>query len=74
MDRLELHLRTFRWRRLGHRERVALGGLKLEPVGIDGRLLAGSFEFCDLVGGQIPTFGSKILAQLLFVASADDDG
>jgi hypothetical protein len=73
IGRVELRLRAFRWRRLGRRERIALGGLALEPVRIDGKLLAGSIEFCDLIGGQIPTFGSQILAQLLFVARADDD-
>jgi len=44
------------------------------PVGVDGRLIGGTIKFSDLFGGEIPAFGSQILAELLLVSGADDDG
>src|SRR5579859_114534 len=54
-------------------QRVALGELALVPVRVDRLLGAGSIEFGDLVGGQIPALGGQILAKLLLIASSNDD-
>ena len=59
--------------RLRHWERIAFRELALMPIGIDRLDFAGAVEFCDLIGGEVPAFGGEILAELLFVAGADDN-
>ena len=55
------------------RRRIALDELALVPIRIDGRTVAGFVELRDLLGRQLPADGEQVLAELLFVAGADDD-
>ena len=57
----------------GDGDGVAVGELALVPVGIGGVSVAGGVEFGDLFFGEIPADGGEVLAELLFVAGADDD-
>jgi hypothetical protein len=57
-----------------YRQRVSLFKLQLMPVWVGAIELAGAIELFNLRGGEIPADGGEILAKLLFIARADDDG
>ena len=46
--------------------------LTLMPVGVGWRHFAGGVQLCYLFWRQIPSYGGQILAELFFVAGADD--
>jgi hypothetical protein len=55
-----------------NRQRISVEFL-LVPVRVNQRYGAGGVEFPDLIGRQLPTDRTEIVAQLLFVTRADDD-
>src|SRR6185503_15987475 len=57
-----------------NRRRVEFGETALMPIGIGERRGTGGVEFCNLCRGQLPADGAQILAQLLLVASPDNNG
>jgi hypothetical protein len=44
------------------------------PVGINRRLVARGIQFGELSRGEVPAYGSQILAKLVGVARANDHG
>ena len=53
---------------------VSFGEAALVPVGVGGGEVAGGVEFGDLIFGEVPAGGGDVLAELFFVAGADDEG
>src|ERR1700733_2567379 len=60
-------------RAASNRRRVTLGETALMPIGIGSWPVAGSVELFHLLGRKRPADRAEIVAQLLFVAGADDD-
>src|SRR5579863_7390709 len=54
-----------------HRQRITLREPALVPIRISGRHRARRIELRDLLGRQVPADRAEILAQLLFIARAD---
>ena len=57
----------------GDVERDAFGEAALVPIGVGGNEIAGGVELGDLLGREFPAGGGEILAELAFVAGAENN-